>query len=168
MTAESCPYCGGLLIHDYDRGEVVCSSCGTVVDVIYECAPPHHPELTQPHRSRSSSPRLLGLREIRQLEEVVRAGEKKRLSEALVSRLPPEVKRVVEEGIKIAHDLSPTLTDGKTLRAKYAVGYITYSLLSSAEVDAEFVRKTFRLSRSSVKRLVSSVKSRIARANYVK
>ena len=66
------------------------------------------------------------------LEEVVRVGEK-RLSEALVSRLPPEVKRVVGEGLKIAHDLSPILACSKTLRAKYAVGYVTYKLLTAVK-----------------------------------
>ncbi len=51
----------------------------------------------------------------------------------MVSRLPPEVKRVVGEGLKIAHDLSPILACSKTLRAKYAVGYVTYKLLTAVK-----------------------------------
>lgn len=36
-----CPLCGGILVWDYERGEVTCSSCGTVIDTIYDYSPPY-------------------------------------------------------------------------------------------------------------------------------
>ncbi len=32
-----CPYCGGFLIWDYKSGDIICSSCGLVVDRIVDC-----------------------------------------------------------------------------------------------------------------------------------
>ncbi len=32
---DRCPYCNGVLIWDHQRGDIVCSECGTVIDRIY-------------------------------------------------------------------------------------------------------------------------------------
>ncbi|MCD6195602.1 MAG: TFIIB-type zinc ribbon-containing protein, partial [Staphylothermus sp.] len=37
--SNQCPVCGGILVWDYQRGEVICSSCGLVVDRIYDYSP---------------------------------------------------------------------------------------------------------------------------------
>lgn len=36
MLTYKCPSCGGELVWDYELGEVVCGSCGLVVDKIYD------------------------------------------------------------------------------------------------------------------------------------
>ncbi|MEM3948973.1 MAG: hypothetical protein QXM76_05205, partial [Zestosphaera sp.] len=68
-----------------------------------------------------------------------------------------------EHGIKVAEEVSPTLVCGKTLRAKYAVGYIIHAILTGGVIDEELATRTFRLSPSSVRRLVRSVEERMQR-----
>jgi len=40
---DRCPVCGGRLITDYERGEVVCTQCGLVVDVVVDTGPEWRP-----------------------------------------------------------------------------------------------------------------------------
>lgn len=156
-----CPYCGGQIVWDYDFGEVVCSSCGTVVDIIYDCGPQHTSQTPTPHDKTSL--RTLRLGEIKNLERRARVSGKKRLGLTIVDRLPSLVRKACEQGIRIAQEISPTLTCGKTLRAKYAVGYIIYSMTTVGRVDTEFLQRTFRLSPTSIRRLVRSVRSKLTR-----
>ena len=37
--SNQCPSCGGILVWDYQMGEVICSSCGLVIDKIYDYGP---------------------------------------------------------------------------------------------------------------------------------
>jgi len=38
-----CPFCGSEnLIWDFATGAIICASCGSVIDVIYEAEPPYH------------------------------------------------------------------------------------------------------------------------------
>ncbi len=155
-----CPYCGGQIVWDYSLGEVVCSSCGTVVDIIYDCGPQRASQ-TPTHYDKTL-PRAPRLREIKNLERRTRIGERKELSLTIMNRLPSEVRKACEQGIRMAHMISPTLTCGKTLRAKYAVGYIIHSTTTVGRVDVEFLQKTFRLSPTSVRRLMNEVLQKTA------
>jgi len=46
MNHEACPTCGGILVWDYASGLVVCSSCGLVVDHVYDYGPVKQDEET--------------------------------------------------------------------------------------------------------------------------
>lgn len=159
-SSSCCPHCGARLIWDYGRGEVVCPECGTVAEsTMYDFTAPHTVQGQQ--RRVRAKVRIVSLREIKALQEMAWVEDKKSLSLAVVRNLPESVRNACEHGIKVAEECSPTLTCGKTLRAKYAVGYITHSLLTGREINEKFIARTFHLSTSSARRLVKLVEGKL-------
>lgn len=153
---DRCPYCGSSLIWDHSSGSVVCGGCGSVVSPIY-----YDHQYVQHHQHRrrgkySYVPK--GLKEIEREAEVIRRRERKLISLKVVSSLPEEVKRKAEKGISVIKKVRPSLLC-KSLRSVYALGYILHTLSEVGQVDYREVSKVFKVSRSTVYRLMYEARS---------
>ncbi|MEM4844648.1 MAG: TFIIB-type zinc ribbon-containing protein [Ignisphaera sp.] len=156
-----CPHCFGEVIWDFERGSIVCSSCGCVVDTIYDSSP------SISNISIELQPKIVryipkSITEIEKNRKDTEIAERKSRAIKTIKMLPDDIKKQCEYGIEIAYKVSPGLVEGKGLRSRYAVGYILYNLVMDRQnIDVEEISKMFRISVSTSRRLIKQVQHRL-------
>ncbi len=167
-----CPYCGGILVWDYSRGDVVCSVCGAVVDRIYTAPQTKVIEenLSVKPNSRNRLPRSYKLfvkisRRIKnskkeliidskKFQSVVRNGEKP--VNLLYSRRDDPSQITVEKDPVIREILEKTIRKNprlasRTLRGKVAAALLVkYLFLENRKPDPTLFREVANMSGSSL------------------
>ncbi|MEM4787487.1 MAG: TFIIB-type zinc ribbon-containing protein [Ignisphaera sp.] len=156
-----CPHCfSQLLVWDFERGSIVCSSCGCVIDTIYDSSPSISNISLQPSKIVRYIPK--SITEIEKNRKDVEIVERKSRAIKTIKMLPDDIKKQCEYGIEIAYKVSPGLVEGKGLRSRYAVGYILYNLVMDRQnIDVEEISKMFRISVSTSRRLIKQVQHRL-------
>ncbi len=183
-----CPYCGSQnLVWDYQRGEVVCTCCGTVVERIYVNASihsEHYVEIQQrnsringlvPKLRKATKDYLRILESIRNKKDVVidvnafweyqKTGRRVKL---LKKKFSTEL--VNDSAIRIAMDVLkkyPKLS-ARTDRAKIAIAVLAISLVKGTKLNTSLLTKKVGLSKVHVKRLEKLVLKEKAFINELK
>lgn len=176
-----CPACGGALVWDEEEGYVVCSSCGLVVDRIYEEKHTRirEDETTSAGKKKGSWRRVISpeYRErLRLYEKSFRMIKKKpwfevdygkvfaekRFVETLISKASKEaienISRLeywglVKKGLLVIESTNPAFLS-RSIRGKYALAYLVAHILEkNDEPDVDEFTKIFNMSTSSYVRL---------------
>ncbi|MEM1842231.1 MAG: TFIIB-type zinc ribbon-containing protein [Ignisphaera sp.] len=155
-----CPYCFSQPVWDFERGSIVCSSCGCVIDTIYDSSP------NISNTSIELQPKIVkyipkSITEIEKNRKDTEIAERKSRAIKTIKMLPDDIKKQCEYGIEIAYKVSPSLVEGKGLRSRYAVGYILYNIMIRQNIDVEEISKMFRISVSTSRRLIKQVQQRL-------
>jgi len=154
-----CPYClSNALVWDFERGSIVCSSCGCVVDIIYESS-----QNISKLETYSKIIRYIpkSITEIEKNRKDIEIAERKSRAIRIIKSLPMDIRKQCEYFIEVAKRKFPSLVEGKSTRSRYAVGYILYNMLMGRRIDVEEISKTFRISISTSRRLVKQVQHRL-------
>lgn len=176
-----CPSCGGTLVWEEEGGYVVCSSCGLVVDRIYEEKQPRirEDETTPAGRKKGSWRKVVSpeyKERLRLYEKSYRMIAKKpwfeidyskvfaekRFVETLISRASKEaienISRLeywdlVKRGLLVIESTNPAFLS-RSIRGRYALAYMVAHILEkSDEPDVGEFTKIFNMSTSSYVRL---------------
>jgi len=190
-SCQSCPYCGGQLIWNYASGEVVCSSCGAVVEKIYDYSPPlpvENEELWREIRIKRNPKKnrflLKYRRDYKLYREAVSYLRDKpwleidydkyfvtgRLVNTIKSRATINAEKmisenglwdIVERGLKIVESLNPAVL-ARSARGKYALAYMVARYLESRSLPhLDEVTKIFNISETSYRRMVKLIKNHL-------
>jgi hypothetical protein len=175
-----CPYCGSEeLVWDCENGAVVCSSCGCIVDTIY---------VSQPRASgRGSSSRAvekLYRFEKRLRRKVVRKALKRfelekrgyifvngravhlrSLAALKNTELNSDVKRLVDEGLKVLQQVAPAMS--RTIRARLALAYAVAKMLRGDAASRNELIQLFSVSRTTASRIIREAKEIIQQINQI-
>lgn len=171
----ACPFCGSeFLVHDYREGTVVCTGCGTVVDIIYAAPPPRgaedpgsspgrrDPGLRAPGRIFRTYSSLLGGRRLRRGVMLspdldLSSPPEKRPPKILVHERDKLVMGVVEKSpslgkvLEILNDYPRILS--RTSRARVAAAYIAVRKALGLPLPIGVLSRAVGLSRVHLKRL---------------
>jgi len=179
-----CPECKSQkLVWDYKRGDVICSSCGLIVDTIYV----NHNHLSKDNELTFKEKKYNGERKVLKMlahddiakkfnlymnflnnKRVKLMFETKALTEYIYGKRAP-VKILVKKGTNIDEEIKcklKTIIDiinkyprlaSRTDRAKYALAYMVYSLINTGKVDIYEISKKFNLSVTHAKRLYNQL-----------
>ncbi|MET1159690.1 MAG: TFIIB-type zinc ribbon-containing protein [Thermoprotei archaeon] len=181
---EKCPLCGNSLIWDYVSGLIICSSCGYVVDRIYDYGPIYEDEETiiwREIKTRSNPRRNPLIGRVRRHNKLYRLAssyirnkpwleidydklfEKGKLVNTIKSRASIEAEKnisemglwdIVNEGLKIIEERNPAAL-ARSSRGKYALAYIVAVYTKKHKFPSlEEVMKTFNISETSYRRLL--------------
>ncbi len=188
MGENKCPICGGILVWDYERGEITCSSCGTVIDTIYDYSPPYRGEdtiyqcqtkkLENPKHRRQRRQYYIHIRRYNTAQKYVIGRpwlhidyDKYLHSGKLVKTIKSDAtinaeKNIEELGIrhelqyyiKLIERIYPAAL-ARTERSKYALAYILSFLDKKRRPPLEHrVTEIFNISPTSYKRLLRLAK----------
>jgi ribosomal protein S27E len=173
-----CPYCGSEeLVWDCENGAVVCSSCGCIVDTIY---------VSQPRAGgRGGSSRAtekLYRFEKRLRRKVVgkalkrfelekrgyifvngRAVHLRSLAALKNTELNSDVKKLVDEGLKVLQQVAPSLS--RTIRSRLALAYAVAKLLRGEEASLNELRVLFSIGRTTAVRIVKEAEEILQQFN---
>jgi uncharacterized Zn finger protein (UPF0148 family) len=171
-----CPYCGSEeLVWDYKNGAVVCSSCGCIVDTIY---------VSQPRASgRGGSSRAVPYRLQRALKKSIVKEAKRRfelekrgyifvngravhlrsLAAMKNTELNSDVKRLVDEGLKVLQQVAPAMS--RTIRSRLALAYAVAKLLRGEEASLNELRALFSIGRTTAVRIVKEAEEMLQQFN---
>jgi hypothetical protein len=171
-----CPYCGSVnsLVWDMSRGVVVCSECGTVLDLIYVSY--GNPEYEH------ENPKSMNVHTFKKTKKLTEASLKyleilkeikynpmlfidsysfsrylvlgKRVK--VVKRRAELPKNEVLEAIVSLMSKYPKLCS-RTDRAKYAIATIAYTLVTEGGIDPSKLSKELGISKTHVRRLMRVV-----------
>ncbi|NAZ27464.1 MAG: TFIIB-type zinc ribbon-containing protein [Thermogladius sp.] len=181
---DKCPVCGSSLIWVYEEGVVVCSSCGLVVDRVFDYTPTFSLSEEKPKR-RPAGVKGLDKRAYKiklklysraykisrerpwmvvDTDKVLETGRLVHTVKSKASLLAEEnieregVRDYVEKGLEIISRENPALL-ARSLRGRYALAYmVAYASLSGEMPPEDFVVKVFNISSTSFKRLRSIVR----------
>ncbi|MEM3662031.1 MAG: TFIIB-type zinc ribbon-containing protein [Sulfolobales archaeon] len=174
-----CPSCGSSdIIWDNSRGEIVCSSCGLVIDVIYEQKTSFNSDLRS---TKTNERRVSDRRKYHKPGSIVRAYSRLfgwwRLRKNL--EVDPEslfraseggysfrVLRHVKDGelMKLL-EVSPTMKkifdhltmyprlSSRTFRVKMLISYMIFKELSGIPANASIISRAFSISRNHLQRI---------------
>ncbi len=190
--SNQCPLCGGPLIWDYEKGEVICSNCGYVVDRIYDYGPPRVDESEEiwreirirnnPRRNPLTRKYRHHYRLYREAESYVRGKpwleidydkffETGKMVNTIKSRATIEAEKKIEDrklwgvinrGIEYIRKTHP-IALARSGRGKYALAYIVAVYLDKKTLPSpEEVIDTFNISETSYRRLVKIAKEIIS------
>lgn len=173
-----CPYCGAenSLVWDESRGTVVCSGCGTVVDLIYVSAGgfEHEPELSNERTSvaarkfgkltDASIKYLMILKEIKYSPQLYVDSDSFNRYLILGKRVKVIKRRVAMPKDKTLDNIVAIMAKypklySRTDRAKYAIAAIAYTLIAEGYVDPSKLSKQLGLSKTHIRRLLRVVRS---------
>ncbi|MEM1679430.1 MAG: hypothetical protein QXV81_06730 [Ignisphaera sp.] len=143
---------------DFEKGSIVCCSCGCVVDIIYDSSS-NISKLETCSKIIRYIPKSIA--EIEKNRKDIEIAERKSRAIKTIKMLSNDIKKQCEYGIEIAYKISPSLVEGKGIRSRYAVGYILYNLLMDRHIDVEEISKMFRISISTSRRLIKQVQHRL-------
>lgn len=183
-----CPSCHGQLIWDYENGEVVCSSCGYVVDRIYYYGPPRideNEEIWREIRIKNNPRRNNIVRKYRyhyklyrEVESYVKDKpwlevdydkifETGKMINTIKSKATLEAEKNIENkklwnminrGVEYIKKIHP-IALARSSRGKYALAYIVASQIEKGKLPSlEEVVETFNISETSYRRLVKIAK----------
>lgn len=178
-----CTSCNGLLIWDYEHGEIVCSSCGLVYDKLtsldvleYTIIAATEVGKSEKWRSLKHYPSKEYKRKIRLYREGLklvkdkpwlevnfdRVFENGKFIHTIVSRASQRALKnieihgywkVVQEGLEYIRSINPALL-ARSERSKYALAYIVAIRFKTGEYpDKNEVTKVFNISDTSYRRL---------------
>ncbi|MCD6278370.1 MAG: hypothetical protein J7J11_01675 [Desulfurococcales archaeon] len=170
-----CPYCGSSnLVWDYQRGEVVCTTCATVIDKIYIAVKPRYNADTDSGYSHLysnySMPKLkketknylkiledIGGKKRKDMTidtgafwEYMRTGRRVKLLKRRVN-----MKYSSDTTVQVAMDILkkyPKLTS-RTDRAKLVIALLALALIKGVKLDTSLISKEVGLSKVHIKRL---------------
>jgi len=179
-----CPYCGGQLVWDYRSGEVICSSCGVVVERIYDYSPLRPDESEElwreirikrnPKHNSIARKYRRDYKLYREAERYVRGKpwleldydryfETGKFVNTIKSRATIKAEKrisesglwsTVERGLKIIEAFNPALLS-RTARGKYALAYMVATYLEKKEFPPlNEVMEVFNVSETSYRRLL--------------
>ncbi len=182
--SNECPICGGPLVWDYREGEVICSSCGYVVDRIYDYGPPREDEEEQiwreikirknPRRNPTTPRYRLHMKLYHRAYSYVknkpwleidyeRVFETGKMINTIKSRATIDAERKIsdknlwkqiDEGIKFIEKTYPVAL-ARSGRGKYALAYIVTTYLKTGSYPpVKEVVDTFNISETSYRRLI--------------
>jgi len=180
--------CGGILVWDYQTGEVICSSCGYVIDKIYYYGPVNEDEneaIWREVRMRKNPKRNPSIHRYRyhlklyheaysyvknkpwleiNYEKIFESGK---MINTLKSHATLEAEknissknlwRTIYEGLKFIEKNYPVAL-ARSGRGKYALAYIVSTYLNHGKIpDIKEVVNTFNISETSYRRLVKIAK----------
>ncbi len=183
VDGNKCPECGGLLIYDEYRGELVCSRCGLVVDRVYDYGPLREREEVVERRELSLRGRPRGhavakklryklrlYRIGRQIEasrpgliiDYNKAFRQGRFVNTVTSINTVNAKRVLEEKgvledleeiVRIIMEVDPAAM-ARTYRSKLAIAYIVHYMLTKGKYpNPRDTSRIFHISLTTYKRL---------------
>ncbi len=181
---NKCPVCGAPLIWDYELGEVICSSCGLVVDRIYDYRPLMEDEnqviwnmiktSRNPRRNHISRKYRFHMKLYYKVNSYVKdkpwleidyekVFETGKMINTLKSRATIEAEkkisdrklwRHVREGIRYIEKIYPVAL-ARSGRGKYALAYMVSTYLNNKKFpDMNEVIETFNISETSYRRLL--------------
>ncbi|MCD6323996.1 MAG: TFIIB-type zinc ribbon-containing protein [Desulfurococcales archaeon] len=178
MGSVRCPHCGSRkLVWDYERGEIICPVCGTVVDRIYINELPQQPgegaavtKGKEPRPSRITREYLSILEEIKRNKRLARKGfiDTKSFMEYMSGRRGKVgIIKVKMPSSALRHDVRldkvlevirrfPRL-NSRTERARYALGLIALQVVTRGTLSVDEVSKATGLSHMHVRRLAKIV-----------
>lgn len=169
-----CPLCGSLnIVWDFERGEVVCASCGYVVEQIYVSGEVRHAsEVT--HRtskgyvtlSRETKEFLRLMKYVKLSEKelyidwdsfrkYVRSGRRVRVLKLRVRPIPGNLREVVDPVMKVIEEY-PRLTS-RTVRGKVAASLLALSLALSQRPNLVVIARLVGVSRTQLARIMKLV-----------
>lgn len=173
-----CPYCGAenSLVWDESRGTVVCSGCGTVVDLIYVSVGGlgYEPGLSNGRTSAitrkfgkltdASIKYLMILEEIKCSPQLYVDSDSFDRYLILGKRVKVIKRKVAMPKDKTLDDIVTIMTKypklcSRTDRAKYAIAAIAYTLVVEGYVDPSKLSKQLGLSKTHIRRLLRVVRS---------
>ena len=185
---EKCPECGGALVWEYRSGLVVCSSCGYVVDRIYDYGPLREDEdeiiwreiktRRNPRRNPVKPQYRIHMRLYHQAYSYVKnkpwleidydkVFETGRLINTIKSRATIDAERKISDrrlwrqvnkGIKYIEKTYPVAL-ARSGRGKYALAYIVATYLEKGVYPSvKEVVDTFNISETSYRRLIKLAK----------
>ena len=170
-----CPYCGSTnLVWDYQRGEVICTYCASVIDKIYVSTKPHG-EWGEEHRRSSSCTsdyvpklkkatkdylKILETMSSRNRNDITidtkafweyqKTGRRVKLLKRRVN-----IKYSSDLSVRIAMDVLrkyPKLSS-RTDRAKIAIALLAIALVKGAKLNTALITREVGLSKVHIKRL---------------
>jgi len=165
-----CPCCGSEeLVWDFATGSVVCTHCGCVVDAILVYGSSDFEEAPSRRRYRDaerlySFERALTRRRAKEAEKVFELEKKgfvvvgsrlvhiRSLAALKALESNADVKRLVEEGLKILQRVAPTMT--KTIRARLALAYTVAKMLRGASPSTRELVQLFSIGKSTAARII--------------
>jgi len=166
-----CPCCGSEdLVWDFATGSVVCTHCGCVVDVILVYSSSGFEEAPSRRRYRDaerlySFERALTRKRAKEAEKVFELEKKGfvlvgnkfihiRSLEALKTLESNEnVKKLVDEGLKIIQSVAPAMS--KTIRARLALAYtVAKMLIRGASPSTSELAQLFSIGKTTAARII--------------
>jgi len=165
-----CPCCGSEeLVWDFARGSVVCTRCGCVVDAILVYGSSGFEEASSQRRYRDaerfySFERALTRRRAKEAEKVFELEKKgfvvvgsrlvhiRSLAALKALESNADVKRLVEEGLKVLQQVVPTMS--KTIRARLAMAYTVAKMLRGASPSTRELVQLFSIGKSTAARII--------------
>jgi transcription initiation factor TFIIIB Brf1 subunit/transcription initiation factor TFIIB len=195
LNSERCPVCGGQLIWDYERGEIVCSRCGLVVDKIYYYGPPRSRGEEETPTQEQQAPTRRIKREYRihmsryrmarryvrnrpwlevdydtviETGRMIRSIKSKTTLEAEKNIMELGLKDRLDEILKLIEKIYPVAL-ARTDRSRYALAYMLYKILSSGRLPREEeVIRIFMISPTSYKRLEKTLDKILERMKLIR
>ncbi len=186
--SNQCPVCGGILVWDYQRGEVICSSCGLVVDRIYDYSPLRENEETITWRNikiRNNPKKNKKLHEYKlhirlyikaqsyvkdkpwleiDYEKIFRTGKMiNTIKSSATIRAEKNITdkklwKQIEHGLRIIEEIHPVAL-ARSGRGKYALAYIVSTYIHKNFFPGQKeVIEIFNISETSYKRLIKLAK----------
>jgi len=186
--SEKCPYCGGDLIWLYETGEIVCSSCGSVVGRIDDWRPTRsdeNEEIWREIRTREKPKFNPIARKYRRDYKLYREAESYlrnkpwleidyqkyfatgRMINTIKSRASIEAENkisdkklwsVIEYGLKYVESVNPAAL-ARSARGKYALAYMVARYLENKSFPhLNEVTELFNISETSYRRLLKIAK----------
>jgi len=170
----------GLIIWDYNTGDVICADTGEIIDRIYDYSPARRREeepITIPYREARKHRRFIikYIRDLRKYNEAKKFEEQgfivdfdkylngepysiltRRTIEALKEiEANEQIRRIIEIGKKIVEE-NPYLTMymQRTIRVRLALQYIIGSKALGLEIDRKTIMNTFKISNTTYLRLI--------------
>ncbi len=170
-----CPLCGSHnLVWDFERGEVVCTACGYVVEQIYVSNEVRHIPENIRHGTRGYVTLSKETRKFLELvkhvkvsrkelyidwdsfREYVRTGKRIRVLKLRVRPIPKSLREVVEPVMKII-EMYPRLSS-RTVRGKVAASLIALYLALGARPSLVTIARLVGVSRTQLARIMKLVK----------
>jgi uncharacterized Zn finger protein (UPF0148 family) len=162
-----CPYCGSEeLVWDYKNGAVVCSSCGCIVDTIYVSQPRASGRggssraVEKPYRFEKRL-RREAVREALKRFELEKRGyvfvngravHLRSLAALKNTELNSDVKRLVDEGLKVLQQVAPSLS--RTIRSRLALAYAVAKMLRGSAPSIAELMQLFSVGRTTASRVI--------------
>jgi len=173
-----CPYCGSEeLVWDYKNGVVVCSSCGCIVDTIYVSQPRTSSRggssraVEKPYRLQRALKKSI-VKEAKRRFELEKRGyifvngravHLRSLAALKNTELNSDVKKLVDEGLKVLQQVAPSLS--RTIRSRLALAYAVAKMFRGSAPSIAELMQLFSVGRTTASRIIREAKEIAQQAN---
>jgi hypothetical protein len=170
-----CPLCGSPnLVWDFERGEIVCASCGYVVDRIYVSNDVRHEPVTVHRGAKGYVPLRKETRKFLELvkyvktsrkelyidwdsfRDYIRTGKRVRVLKLRVKPIPANLKEIIDPVMKVIEGY-PRLSS-RTVRGKAAASLLALYLSLGVRPNLVAIARLVGVSRTQLARIINLIK----------